>query len=162
MRREEVITLDDRGKELRFRIREMSALQLERFTFRLAGLLAPALGMDEESLSLGFLAGEGDVPTAAFLKALGKLDQEKLGPLLDEMLTCAKRIEGSAELDVTAATLDGYVEDVRTLWALRWHILKLLYSFLAAGDGSPSVSPPTGPIADTVTRLARVSRNSPT
>ncbi len=34
MRREVTVTLDDRGNELTFRIREMSALQLERWIMR--------------------------------------------------------------------------------------------------------------------------------
>lgn len=143
MRKEKIITLDDRGKKLTFKIREMSATGLESWIIR-AMLL---IGADKTK-------GRTDIKNAAdFIKTDGlqlisSLDYEKARPLLDELLACCSRIDGGIEQLCTPETVDGYIEDVKTLIALRMEALKLNLDFLAPEN--PSDSPDGVPTTELV------------
>lgn len=140
MRKEIMLTLEDRGKTLTFKIREMPATQLESWIFRTL-LVLTGNGMD--------LPAQGDIGSVARyllehgLRGLGGVDYEQARPLLDELLGCCFRVisgaRGGAEQQVTPATADGYIEDVTTLLTLRLEALKLNLGFFAAAV--PSFSP---------------------
>ena len=135
MRKEKTITLKDRERELTFKVREMSATQLESWIIR-AGLLLAGTGMLE---SAEVSKGAGDVMAQAGkaiaeggLSALGKMDYEKAKPLLDELLACCTRIDGGMEQHLTPEVVDGIIEDVKTLFALRKEALALNFGFFAS------------------------------
>ena len=149
MRKEKRIVLNDRGRELKFKIKEMSALQLERWIVK-AGLLLAGSGILDATMASGdagdVIAKAGKVISNEGLSALTKLDFDKAEPLLDDLLGCCSHIaEGGVETRLTSGIVDGIVEDVRTLFQLRKEALALnLGFFVNAGQsdfensGTPS------------------------
>jgi hypothetical protein len=158
-RRDIDVTLEDRGNPLRFKIREMPATRLESWLIRALIMIGPALGKT---------GGEpASVPEAASalleggLSRLEGIDFAKAKPLLDELLGCCSRVLDSGHLQQCAPeTVDGYIEDVRTLFALRMEALKLNLAFFGLAPGGLTSfhgsRPGAGPASVTV------SRSSPT
>ncbi len=135
MRKETVVTIEDRGNPLTFTIREMPATQLERWIIRAMLLLAGSEGL--EGLS-GGVENAGKYLSEHGLKALANVEYEKAQPLLDELLACCARTDAGIEQRCTPDSVDGYIEDVRTLFKLRVESAKLNFGFFGA---SPSASP---------------------
>ena len=154
MRKEKTIIIDDRGKSLTFKIREMSALQLESWIAR-AGILLAATGILDETKvdvrNVGEIA-EGVSRTLAHsgIAALGKLDYDKARPLLDELLACCSRVDAGVEQPLTSDVLEGFIEDVRTLFTLRKEALALNFDFFAQGGPSATVEDGTTLRPDTL------------
>ena len=129
------ITLEDRGNKLDFIIEEMPATRLEAWVIR-ALLLVAGAGVEvpqgaDISKAGAYLAERG-------LSALGSVDYEKARPLLDELLGCCSRKLGGVKERCTPDTIDGYIEDVRTLFALRMEAIKINLGFLGAEAGAIS------------------------
>jgi hypothetical protein len=133
MRKEKTITLNDRGRELIFKIREMPATRLESWIVR-AGLVLASTGiLDSKSITD---AGEaiqaaGKIITEGGLAALGNVDYDKVQPLLDELLGCCEHMVDGIGHKVTPDTVDGIIEDVKTLFALRKEVITLNFDFFA-------------------------------
>ena len=136
MRTEKTIDIEDRGKKLTFKIREMSATQLEDWTMRAVLVLA---GAGSDIPAGGGVEGIGRYLAEHGLAAIGKVDYAKAKPLLDEMLGCCSRVIDKMEEKVTPETADAYIEDMQTLFKLRLEAFKVNFSFF--GNGSPSGSP---------------------
>ena len=136
MRNEKIIELEDRGNKLTFKIREMSATQLEDWTMRAVLVLASA-GSDIPAG--GGVEGIGKYLAEHGLAAIGNVDYAKAKPLLDEMLGCCYRVIDRMEEKVTPETADAYIKDMTTLFKLRVEALKTNFSFF--GNGSSSASP---------------------
>ncbi len=145
-RQEKIISLQDREQTLSFKIREMSAYQMESWVRDSATLLAragieggletlmqPPQGVQEEEAG-AFLLGRA-------LAALGRVDNEKLAPLLDAMLGCCSRMVEGVEERCTPQTVNAYIEDYRTLFKLRMEALKLNLGFPVPGGESASGCP---------------------
>ena len=148
MRKEKKITVNDRGRELAFVVREMPATKLESFIVR-AGLLLAGSGLAD-----GLLSGdEAEAPDVAqvmqaagrmlgsdqgagLIRALGALDYEKARPLLNDLLGCCT-LEGSVA-PLSEETADAVIEDVRTLFTLRKEALGLNLGFFALAGQSDS------------------------
>lgn len=151
MRKEKKITVNDRGRELAFTVREMPATKLESFIVR-AGLLLAASGLADGLI--GGAAGEGaEAPDVAqvmqaagrmlgsdqgagLIRALGSLDYDKARPLLNDLLGCCT-LEGSVA-QLSEETADAVIEDVRTLFTLRKEALALNLGFFAHAGQSGS------------------------
>ena len=123
MRKEKTIVIDDRGRSLTFKIREMSALRLESWIAR-AGILLAATGiLDETRVDVRnageIAAGVARAVGESGISALGRLDYDKARPLLDELLSCCARVDAGVEQPLTPEVLEGFIEDVRTLVTLR-------------------------------------------
>ncbi len=133
-RRETIIEIDDRGQMLTFKIKEMSAIQLERWLIRALLLIAGSgTGVPDGSdlkATGAFLADKG-------LAALGNIDMDKAQPLLDELLACCARVIENVEERCTPESV-GYIQDVKTLFALRTEAVKLNLGFLLPEDASLS------------------------
>lgn len=128
-RRSIEITIEDRGNQLHFVIEEMPATKLESWVIR-ALLLVAGAGMEvpdgaDLKKAGAFLADKG-------ISALGTIDYEKARPLLDEMLGCCYRKIEKVKERCTPDTVDGYIEDVQTLFKLRMEAVKLNLGFLKA------------------------------
>ena len=154
MRKEKTIVIDDRGRSLTFKIREMSALRLESWIAR-AGILLAATGILDETKAdvrnVGDIAASVGRMVGDFgISALGKLDYDKARPLLDELLACCSRVEAGVEQPLTPAVLEGFIEDVRTLFTLRKEALALNFGFFAQGGPSASVKDGPAPQPDTL------------
>ncbi len=151
MRKEKTVILDDRGKQLTFKIREMSALQMEGWIARAGILLAGAGILDKtgDARNVGEIASElGRTIESSGLSALGKLDYDKARPLMDELLACCSRVDAGVEQPLTPDVLEGFVEDVRTLFTLRKEALALNFGFFAQGGPSASADAGTTPPPD--------------
>ena len=135
MRKETTVIIEDRGNPLTFTIREMPATRLERWIIRAMLLLAGSEG--PEGLS-GGVENAGKYLSEHGLKALANVEYEKAQPLLDELLACCARTDAGVEQRCTPDSVDGYIEDVRTLFKLRVEAAKLNFGFFGA---SPSDSP---------------------
>ena len=162
MRKEKTIVIDDRGRSLTFKIREMSALRLESWIAR-AGILLAATGMLDETRVGVRNAGEIAAGVAravgeSGISALGRLDYDKARPLLDELLSCCSRVDAGVEQPLTPDVLEGFIEDVRTLFTLRKEALALNFGFFA--QGGPSASVKDGPALQPDTLKPRISVRS--
>ena len=146
MRKEEIITINDRGNELTFRIREMPATQLEGWLFRVGTALAStgfaktediADGIDTTKYIANFLVKDG-------LRFLGNLDYEKVvKPLVDDLYSCVEQKVGEAYLAVTADNIDSKVEDIRSLFAIQKAVITLHLGFFGLGGASASTKSPS-------------------
>ena len=146
MRKEEIITVNDRGNELTFRIREMPATKLEGWLFRVGTALAStgfaktediADGIDTTKYIANFLVKDG-------LRFLGNLDYEKVvKPLVDDLYSCVEQKVGEAYLAVTADNIDSKVEDIRSLFAIQKAVITLHLGFFGIGGVSGSAKSPS-------------------
>lgn len=134
MRIEKTITLEDRGKKLTFKIKEMSATDLEDWSIR-AVLVLAAAGSDVP-IDAGFEGAIQYLSSHGFA-ALGAVDYKKAKPLLDEMLGCCSRVIDKTEQQVTVETANDYIEDMTTLLKLRIEAFKTNFGFFANG-GQPA------------------------
>ena len=152
MRNEKTIELEDRGNKLTFKIREMSATQLEDWTMRAVLVLA---GAGSDIPAGGGVEGIGKYLAEHGLAAIGNVDYQKAKPLLDEMLACAERDLGNGQyMPVTLATVDGYIESVQALFQLRLACFKTNLSFFGGGVPSSSQSGGTPSRASQVIRMS--------
>lgn len=137
MRKEKVIVLNDRGRELTFKIREMPATRLESFIIR-AGLLLAGSGLlksggNPASMDAGAaIDAAGKAIAEGGLSALAQLDPAKVQPLLDELLGCCSHMVDGMGHPLTPETVDGVIEDIKTLFALRKEALILNFDFFGA------------------------------
>lgn len=146
MRKEEIITINDRGNELTFRIREMPATKLEGWLFRVGTALAStgfaktediADGIDTTKYIANLLMKDG-------LRFLGNLDYEKVvKPLVDDLYSCVEQKVGEAYLAVTADNIDSKVEDIRSLFAIQKAVITLHLGFFGIGGASGSAKSPS-------------------
>lgn len=139
MRKEIVVTLKDRERPLTFKIREMPATRLESWLTRALLLIAKGSAGSDAGGGIDALAkldAGGLVKTLA--AAAGKIEYAEAKPLLDEMLACCSRVDAGIEQICTPETVDGYVEDVRTLFRLRVEAVKLHLGFFMEDAPSPS------------------------
>lgn len=154
MRKEKNIVIDDRGKSLTFKIREMSALQMEGWIARAGILLAGTGILDETRVDVRnageIAAGVARAVGESGISALGRLDYDKARPLLDELLSCCSRVDAGVEQPLTPDVLEGFIEDVRTLFTLRKEALALNFGFFAQGGPSASVKDGSAPQPDTL------------
>ena len=162
MRKEKNIVIDDRGKSLTFKIREMSALQMEGWIARAGILLAGTGILDETRVDVRnvgeIAAGVARAVGESGISALGRLDYDKARPLLDELLSCCSRVDAGVEQPLTPDVLEGFIEDVRTLFTLRKEALALNFGFFA--QGGPSASAKDGPAPQPDTLKPRISVRS--
>lgn len=129
-RREITVTLHDRDKDLVFTIKEMPATKLEDWLNRAATILI--------SSGINVPAGANIEAAGAYLASQGPalfagLEYEKVRPLIDELLGCCWRIVDKLPIQCTPENVDSYIEDVQTLYKLKWEAAKLNLGFLKAG-----------------------------
>lgn len=146
MRKEEIITVNDRGNELTFRIREMPATKLEGWLFRVGAALVStgfaktedvADGIDTTKYIANLLMKDG-------LCFLGNLDYEKtVKPLVEDLYSCVEQKVGEAYLAVTADNIDSKVEDIRSLFAIQKAVITLHLGFFGIGGVSDSAKSPS-------------------
>jgi hypothetical protein len=108
LRKENIITLQDGGQEKKFKIKQMSASQGERFLFKILLLLGASTDTDKLTDASGFF------------DAISNKPYEKVQELLDILLSCISRVhDGGIESQLTPDNVDSFVEDFPTLLKLR-------------------------------------------
>lgn len=176
-RKEEYITIEDGGNRLLIQIKQMSAIQQERWLNRMLILLCGntetahmASELDVKRLISKFqqgklteeklVQGEGglDKFLGALVGVLGALDYEKVEPLYNELLGCCSHVPDPNNrlfcIQLTPDNVESIIMDFRTLYKLRWQALKLNFNFFGNGAGSPITTPKKAP------RISRVTRTS--
>ena len=114
MLKEKTITINDNGNPLQFKIKQLTATQQEELIIKALLLIAnKELGdMDVNDLK------NYQLNTKALFSALEKLDYTRVKELSDILLGCCYRVVGKMEEKCTPETVDGYIEDFRTLLTL--------------------------------------------
>ena len=133
MRKEKIFTVEkgrDAGKT--FVVREMPVIQADRWAQRALFSMAKA-GIDAHGMDFN----NGMLGMAKFaFQAIGGIDPDVGGELLDELLTCVQIIPtgGTARPMVIESDID----DVKTLYVLRKEALMLHIDFLEQGSSPES------------------------
>lgn len=133
MRKEKVYTVDsgrDAGKS--FLIREMPVLQADKWAQRALFAIAQS-GADASNVDLK--GGMMEMAKFAF-SAIGGIDADAGGELLDELLTCVQIIPSGGE--ARSMIIDSDIEDVKTLFLLRQEALMIHIDFLKQGSSPDS------------------------
>ena len=126
---------------LTFKVREMPAVQAESWIIRALLLIGNKIQTPQGA---DLTAALGSIDTNNFMKAVSGISYEQAKPLLDELLGCCSRIDGGIEQVCEPTTIDGYVQDFRTLFKLRLEALTLMFSVFM--DAAPSSSPDGQPL----------------
>lgn len=151
-----IVNSDDRDKGKNFILTEMSAAQSEDWATRaLLALGAANVDLPEGSLSLG-MAALAEIG----LKKLFAIDHDRLKPLLAELMGCVEYLPDPHKPSVTLRypMFESQVEEAKTLFLLKWEVLKLHLSFLEAG--SQSTSQPESAPAERIKSNTRMSQRS--
>lgn len=119
------VKIEDGGKERKFIIKRMNALQAESWIYR----ATLAVGKNIEDLSAAFSTG-----ASGLLQALLRVDYNDAKPLLDDLLACCSISEGEAVKGL--AGNEALVQSPLTLMRLRVEAAKLNFDFFSNGGKS--------------------------
>ena len=137
MLKEKVITINDNGKPLQFKIKQLTATKQEELIIKALLLLANKEIGDVDINDLK----NYQLNSKALFGALEKLDFTKVKEISDILLGCCYRIAGSVEERCTPETVDGYVEDFRTLLTLKKEAFSLSFDFFGQEGNSQEQAP---------------------
>lgn len=139
MLKEKVVTINDNGNSLTFKIRQLTATKQEELIVKVLLLIAnKEIGdVDVDKLR--------ENPSATFntkmlFAALEKIDFVKVKEISDELLGCCYRMVGKMVERCTPDTVDGYIEDFRTLLTLKKEAFQLSFSFFGQGGNSQDIT----------------------
>ena len=117
MRKSQVVTLTDGGKQKNFKITQMSATKAEKTILKLILLL----GGEDSIKNLDDLTDFKNI-----IKALADQPYDKVQEILDALLSCVSSIkDGGIEFPLNATNVDDEIDDVKTLFMLRVEAFKL-------------------------------------
>lgn len=146
MRRTVQIQIEDRGNLKTFEIKEMSCFELEEWILRASRLLVGTgifAGFDISQVS-----SSADAPRilAALIRQTDgladlarKVDMDDFLRLRAQMLqTIALVTPSGVKMPLTRTTIEGNIEDYRTLLKLNWEALKFNLNFSSAGASTTS------------------------
>lgn len=139
MLKEKVITLNDNGNTLKFKVRQLPATEQEKLIIKILLLVA---NKDIAELDVDKLRENPQmaINSKVLLSALEKLDYEKIEPISDTLLSCCYRINGNMEEQCTPETVNGYVESFWTLLALKKAALEVSFDFFGEDGNSQSIT----------------------
>ena len=142
MRQEKIVTLNDRGEELTFKIKEMPATQLQKWLLRAGMILLSSgvlsdleRGQAEDGNIIGAALGAVSRGGISIFKD-ARIDIDAVQPLIDELLKCCYRMSEGVAVQVTPEIVDAMITDIRTLFALEAEAAKINFNFF--GQGKPS------------------------
>jgi hypothetical protein len=128
-RKESIITLEDDGESKRFKIRQMSSTQSEKFIFKLIFLIGGKAEIEKLN-DIGSL-----------LEAVSDKPYDRVQEILDALLSCVSIVHGGVETQLDPDNVDGFVMDFQTLLKLRAEAFKA-NNFFPRNGGSDSVESP--------------------
>lgn len=143
MLKEKIITLNDNGNNITFKIRQLPATKQEELIVKALLLLAnKEIGdVDVDKLKEN---PQGVFNTKMLFAALEKVDFTKIKEISDVLLGCCYRVVGKMEERCTPDTVDGFVEDFRTLLTLKKEAFTLSFDFFGKeGNSQDTNSKPT-------------------
>lgn len=135
MLKEKIITLNDNGNVLKFKVRQLTATEQEKLIVKILLLLA---NKEVGELDVDKLRENPQlaVNSKVLFAALEKLDYEKLEPISNTLLSCCYRINGNMEEQCTPETVNGYVESFWTLLSLKKAALEVSFDFFGKDGNS--------------------------
>lgn len=140
MRKELKITLVDRGRNLDFKIKEMTSRRLESWLIRALFILAKS-GADLPD-NVGIKEAIEYIKKTGYRSLILHLDVEAAQPLLDELLDCCYIVQERMETKLEGDIIDMHIMDVTTLLTLRMKALELNFGFLLEGEESKLANSP--------------------
>lgn len=143
MLKEKIITLNDNGNNITFKIRQLPATKQEELIVKALLLLAnKEIGdVDVDKLKEN---PQGVFNTKMLFAALEKVDFTKIKEISDVLLGCCYRVVGKMEERCTPDTVDGFIEDFRTLLTLKKEAFTLSFDFFGKeGNSQDTNSKPT-------------------
>ena len=137
MLKEKIITLNDNGNMLKFKVRQLPATEQEKLIIKILLLVA---NKDVAELDVEKLRENPQMAVNAkvIMSAIEKLDYEKIEPISNTLLSCCYRIVGNMEEQCTPETVNGYVESFWTLLSLKKAALEVSFDFFEE-DGNSQV-----------------------
>ena len=147
MRKEVFVTLQDGGNDVMFRITQMPAMQQARWTSKALIMLAATgvvtnLNMFEVDKLQKQFEKDG---IKMLVDLIGKLEYEKVEPLLNELLACCAHVPDKTNrnfvVNVTADNLDSVIGDFQNVYKLAIEAFKV--NFTSSAAGSPPPDPET-------------------
>lgn len=144
MRKEMFVTLQDGGNDVMFRITQMPAMQQARWTSKALIMLAATgvvtnLNMFEVDKLQKQFEKDG---IKMLVDLIGKLEFEKVEPLLNELLACCAHVPDKTNrnfvVNVTADNLDSVIGDFQNVYKLAIEAFKVNFISSAAGSPSPT------------------------
>ena len=135
MLKEKIITLNDNGNMLKFKVRQLPATEQEKLIIKVLLLVANKEIADAEIDKMR--ENPSSILNSKILfAALDKIDYEKLEPISNTLLGCCYRINGNMEEKCTPETVNGYVESFKTLLLLKKEALAISFDFFTEGGNS--------------------------
>lgn len=137
MRKSEIIEIADNERTLRFEITQMPATKLHDWILRAVKCAGSSMNGD------GGLSGDlGENLIKNGPQILRGIDFDEAKFLIDEMLKTATRIiDNTTKQPVIPETIDGYIEDVRTLFKLEKECFRVNLGFFLDALRSSSQAP---------------------
>jgi hypothetical protein len=134
MRKEKIITLNDNGNMLKFKVRQLPATEQEKLVFKVLLLLA---NKDIGDVDVNEVRNNPQkvLNAKVIFSALQSLDYEKIEPIINTLLSCCYRIVGSMEEQCTPETVNGYIENFTTLLSLKKAAVEVNFDFFGE-DGN--------------------------
>ena len=139
MLKEKIITLNDNGNMLKFKVRQLPATEQEKLIIKILLLVA---NKDVAELDVKKLRENPQMAVNAkvIMSAIEKLDYEKLEPISNVLLSCCYRIVGNMEEQCTPETVNGYVESFWTLLSLKKAALEVSFDFFGEDGNSQATT----------------------
>ena len=139
MLKEKIITLNDNGNTLKFKVRQLPATEQEKLIIKILLLVA---NKDVAELDVEKLRENPQMAVNAkvIMSAIEKLDYEKIEPISNTLLSCCYRIVGNMEEQCTPETVNGYVESFWTLLSLKKAALEVSFDFFEEDGNSQSTT----------------------
>lgn len=139
MLKEKIITLNDNGNMLKFKVRQLPATEQEKLIIKILLLVA---NKDVAELDVEKLRENPQMAVNAkvIMSAIEKLDYEKIEPISNTLLSCCYRIVGNMEEQCTPETVNGYVESFWTLLSLKKAALEVSFDFFGEDGNSQATT----------------------
>ena len=139
MLKEKIITLNDNGNMLKFKVRQLPATEQEKLIIKILLLVA---NKDVAELDVKKLRENPQMAVNAkvIMSAIEKLDYEKIEPISNTLLSCCYRIVGNMEEQCTPETVNGYVESFWTLLSLKKAALEASFDFFEEDGNSQATT----------------------
>ena len=139
MLKEKIITLNDNGNMLKFKVRQLPATEQEKLIIKILLLVA---NKDVAELDVDKLRENPQMAINAkvIMSAIEKLDYEKLEPISNTLLSCCYRIVGNMEEQCTPETVNGYVESFWTLLSLKKAAFGVSFDFFEEDGNSQTTA----------------------
>ena len=139
MLKEKIITLNDNGNMLKFKVRQLPATEQEKLIIKILLLVA---NKDVAELDVKKLRENPQMAVNAkvIMSAIEKLDYEKIEPISNTLLSCCYRIVGNMEEQCTPETVNGYVESFWTLLSLKKAALEVSFDFFGEDGNSQATT----------------------